>query len=454
MNDPTPVPAPLVAREQNQFLHSLMLQLNESQWWSEEQLAEGQMQQLRKLLAYSRENSPFYRERLANLDIDTMGWDDFRSLPLLTRSDLQQASENIDCESLPENHGGTQEILTSGSTATPVRLRGTGLTGVIWNAINMREQLWHQREPDKIMSAIRWHPDAVALPPLGTSFPDWGYPTNQFYQTGPGYVLNSSAAIADQLKWLAQIRPHYLMTHPSNLKSLLRNAHGDDPAFSRLLQVRTVGEQVDEPLRTATKEELNIPLVDFYSSQEMGYIALQCPDHDHYHVQAESLIVEVLDETGAPSKVGEPGRVVVTSLRNFATPLIRYEIGDFAVRGEACDCGRGLPVLTRVSGRVRNMLRMPDGQVHWPNFGFRYMMDVAPIRQFQVVQLDLDKIELRLVVIEPLSEEQEAQLSSILAKHLGYPFAINISYHESLPRGAGGKFEDFLSLIDIGTPGK
>jgi phenylacetate-CoA ligase len=102
-------------------------------------------------------------------------------------------------------------------------------------------------------------------------------------------------------------------------------------------------------------------MVDMYTCQEAGYLALQCPDHPHYHVQSENVLLEVVDDQGLPCAPGEVGRVLVTSLNNFATPLIRYEIGDYAEVGAACSCGRGLPVLKRIMGRYRNLLTLPDG---------------------------------------------------------------------------------------------
>ena len=54
--------------------------------------------------------------------------------------------------------------------------------------------------------------------------------------------------------------------------------------------------------------------------------------------------------------------MVITDLHNFAMPLIRYEIGDYAEAGDLCPCGRGLPVITRIVGRVHNMLTLPSGE--------------------------------------------------------------------------------------------
>ena len=88
-----------------------------------------------------------------------------------------------------------------------------------------------------------------------------------------------------------------------------------------------------------------------YTCQEAGYLALQCPDYPHFHVQSENVLLEVVDDVGQPCGPGEVGRVLITSLNNFATPLIRYELGDYAEVGAPCPCGRGLPVLKRIMGR-------------------------------------------------------------------------------------------------------
>jgi phenylacetate-coenzyme A ligase PaaK-like adenylate-forming protein len=71
-------------------------------------------------------------------------------------------------------------------------------------------------------------------------------------------------------------------------------------------------------------------------------------------VQSESVLLEIVDDAGRACAPGRAGRVVVTSLHNFATPLIRYELGDLAEFGAPCACGRSLPVISRVLGRSRS----------------------------------------------------------------------------------------------------
>jgi phenylacetate-CoA ligase len=195
--------------------------------------------------------------------------------------------------------------------------------------------------------------------------------------------------------------------------------------------------------RAACEKGWGVPVKDVYSSQELGFIAVQCPGHTHYLVQAESLYVEILDAKGNPCGPGEIGRVVITDLHNFATPLIRYELGDYAEVGASCPTGRGLPVLSRILGRSRNMLRLPSGDEIWPNLQEHRFLDIAPVRQYQLIQRSLEQIEVFLAVAEPLSEDQKHRLGRGLQKDLGHPFALAILEVDEIPRAANGKHEDF-----------
>ena len=443
------VPPPLSGngQEQAQALYGLLAQLDESQWWSADKLAAAQLQQLKKLIAYATTHSPFYRQHLAGIDVANLDRESLYELPLLTRALLQENNEAIDCDLLPQAHGVVTESMTSGSTGYPVKFRTTALTSTLWNAINMREQIWHDREFDRVCAAIRWHSDSIGLPPNGVEFENWGLPVSLFHKTGRGYFLDSSTGICNQIAWLQKLQPSYLMTHPSNLRALITQLRSDGAQLQGLLEVRTVGESISDELRVEVADQFNAKLVDVYSSEELGYMAIQCPVQNQYHVQSESLLLEVLREDGSPCGLNEPGRIVATSLRNYATPLIRYEIGDYGELAGPCSCGRGLPVLKTIHGRVRNMLHHPDGSSRWPNFGFRKFMQVSPLRQFQIVQHSLDQIELRVVVDKHLTEQQEAAIKEILRESLGHPFAVKLSYHAALPRGAGGKFEDFVSML-------
>src|SRR5262249_28205670 len=162
----------------------------------------------------------------------------------------------------------------------------------------------------------------------------------------------------------------------------------------------------------------------------------------HYHVQSEGIFVEVLDESGKPCQPGQIGRVVLTPLHNFAMPLLHYAIGDYAEVGKPCPCGRGLPVLSRVLGRVRNMVVLPGGERIWPRTGRLRYGDAIPVKQFQMIQTGLTTLELRLVAERRGTAEEEARLTAMVAEWIGFPFEVKYTYLDEIPRAAGGKYED------------
>jgi phenylacetate-CoA ligase len=158
--------------------------------------------------------------------------------------------------------------------------------------------------------------------------------------------------------------------------------------------------------------------------------------------------VEVLRDDGSACTPGDVGRVVVTPLHEFRTPLLRYALGDYAQVGAACDCGRGLPVLTRIMGRVRNMIVMPDGGRRWPLPGDGRYREIAPIQQYQFVQKTRERFEARLVSERDLTADEERALVDWIRERLGHPFQIECRRVPDIPRHASGKYEDFVCEVD------
>jgi len=260
-------------------------------------------------------------------------------------------------------------------------------------------------------------------------------------------MLPIDTEVGEQLRWLGLRDPDYLLIYPTVLAALLRRLQADRLELPRLREVRTIAEVLPDATRDLCREVLGVPVVDLYSSSEVGNIALQCPESGLYHVQSESVLVEILDAAGSPCPPGASGRVVVTSLHGFAMPLLRYELRDFAEVASPCPCGRGLPTLRRIQGRVRNMLVTPQGEIRWPLVGFAEYRKAAPVRRYQIAQLARDRIEFRLVTERPLAASEEAALAAILRTHLGDFPRIEFRYFPDLPLGANGKFEEFVSLL-------
>jgi phenylacetate-CoA ligase len=439
------VPSAAVARKL-----ALLQQLDQSQWWPAATLRTQQDRQLSVLLRHAAASVPFYRERLAGIGLRpgrAPAPEAWTRIPLLRREDIQQAGTALHSQALPAGHRPLQKIVTSGSTGKPVEVLTTRVTRLFWEAFTLRDYHWHRRDLSGALAAIRSFPDGKALYPDGARGRNWAPVVGAVYHTGPAYGLAMTTSAENQAEWLRRSRPNYLIIYPSALAELIRCCEDQGVAFPELREVCTLAEAVSPELRAACRETLGVPLTDTYSAQEIGYLALQCPDHDHYHVQSEGVFLEVLDQAGRPCEPGATGRVVVTSLHNFATPLIRYEIGDYAELGAPCPCGRGLPVLTRILGRVRNMVTLPNGERYWPSITAGRYAAIAPIRQMQMVQKSQERIEVKLVIDRPLTPEEARQLRELIHLRIRYPFEIDVTYHDEIPRGPGGKYEDFKSEL-------
>jgi phenylacetate-CoA ligase len=431
---------------------ALQYELETTQWLTSEELQRRQMRQLKVVLQHAYQHVPYYRELFDSHNInipDTLTADFFATLPILKREMIQDAGDRLKSEFLPPHHGKPHEITTSGSTGRPVHLQGTHLTRLVWNALHLRDHDWHQRDFSQKMCVIRWAAKHIAQPPAGRQAGSWGS-VDKLFVTGPASMLNVVTPLSQQVGWLLNEQPYYLLSFPSNLAALADYCLEHQVKLDSLGEIRTVGEMLTDQQRSLFKQAWPVKVVDMYSCEEAGYLALQCPAYEHYHVQSESVLIEIVDEHDAPCLPHQPGRVLISSLLNFATPLIRYDLGDLAEFGEPCPCSRSLPVLSKIHGRKRNRLIMPDGRSEFPYLGehgeIKATTGVA-IHQLQVIQHDTSRVEIRLVAEREFTDEESSKVVQLMQKTLGHPFQINITLWQDIPKGPTGKYEEFVSHI-------
>lgn len=429
---------------------SLQMQLEDSQWFDISEIRKNQLLQINQVIDHAYNTVPFYRQLY-----DSHGYrhtslinvEDVLDIPVLSRDALQESYQQIISTNIPQDHGLIFNINSSGSTDKSLTLKRTLLMNQIWDGLILRQHNWYDRDFSQEHSTIEYAADGKSEAPFGYVRKGWGETAFLLYKSGvASYLNNSSATIDVQLDWLLHRNPRYLSICPTNLFELARRALEREISLSNLEHIRTNGELLPDGIREITRNAFGVELHDIYESQEVGVIALQCPENGSYHIQSESVFVEVVDENNNPCKPGEIGRVLVTSLHNFATPLIRYEIGDYASLAEPCGCGRGLPVFERIYGRTRNMLKLPNGDTYWPSFGYRKYSEIAEIKQFQIIQKRLTKLEVRLVA-NKLSELQQSKLTEVIRSSMRYPFEIEYTYHDFLSRGPSNKFEEFKSEV-------
>ena len=305
-------------------LEALQAHLRESERWAPERVAELQRRQIGELAAHAHDQSPFWHARLdaaghgSNVD-----W--WNALPILTRVEAQTAGEALMARSVPSSHGAVGRSKTSGSTGTPLEIAKTELALLFWKAITVRDSLWHGRDLGGKLAAIR----VGAQRQQSATWSD----AYEGYACGPGVAFDAREDLDTQLDWLREERPRVLLTHPSNLRALVMRSQERGQTLPSLREARTYSERLPDDLRDLVTQAWGVPLTDLYSANEVGYVALQCPESDLYHVQSEDVLVEVIGDDGRQCVVGESGRVVVTSLHNFAMPLLRYDLGDGGDRG-------------------------------------------------------------------------------------------------------------------------
>jgi phenylacetate-coenzyme A ligase PaaK-like adenylate-forming protein len=432
-----PIPAGRAAT-----LANLVHELDRTQWLPPEAIVAAQFRQLRVLARDLTVAVPVFRQRLdrAGLRPDDLGTSEgLARLPPLSREELVAAGEAAFATRVPRGHEPIVQANTSGSTGLPVTVRRTEVTRLLWDALTLRDYL--SRGVD-LRGKLLVHRFAVKSP-LTRSH--WGSPASGLYLSGPSVGVPLFEPIDALAARLEQFGPDVLIAYPSVLDRLMLHFERLGRRPPQVDFVHTISESLPAVIRTAATARFGATVWEDYSCEEIGYVATGCPDGDGLHVAAEAALVEVLDDADRPCAVGGVGRIVVTDLHNLATPLVRYDLGDYAEVAAPCRCGRGLPTLRRILGRERNRVRLPDGRWHWPEFdSLIAYQEVAPVDQFQVLQRRDDTLEVVAVGPRPPSQEEEQAFAERLHGTLGHPFPLRFVWRtEPIARTRGGKFEPF-----------
>jgi phenylacetate-CoA ligase len=432
---------------------ALQFQLDRTQWWTAAELEAAQLKTLRVLVEHARATSPYYRERFTRaglgdtVSLDAAAW---LRVPVSRRRELQKAGEALFSTRPPAAHGKVVAATTSGSTGQPLRFARNDVTMTYWRAFTLRDLVWHDEDTLPKIGALRYAPVGQAEAPHGIASPHWNNSIAVVFPTGPAVMLNVAASLDEQLDWLERERPQRLTTFPSNFLALAEHARRTGRTLPRIGRLRSVGEMLTPEARATIAEAFCGKVVDLYSCEEAGYLALECPEHGNYHVQSENVKLEILDEQDNPCPPGTPGRVVITSLNNFASPLIRMDLGDYAELGEPCPCGRGLPVLRRILGRSRNRLVLPNGETRYPRVGEKAIAEAAEgvtVFRFRCIQHSLELVEMQIVASRALDGDEQARLAKSIQENLGHPFRITFSFPADIPAQPNGKRETFVSLV-------
>jgi len=398
---------------------------------------------LTPLLLHARKHSPFYRGRLdVVFNGDEIDFSKWSGLPVLTRADAQRNESTLKAAIVPPHLGAVSADETSGSTGRPLRYLKNDLMDIA--ALAMTDRLYRWWGIDGANSMANFvSPRRKSAKPDGSETNGW----RSGFLEGRNYLLDTSGDVDRHVDWLNKVRANYLVSYSSMVQPLAERTRARelDIRFDRVI---TRGGVVTEEARALCRDVFGGPLVDLYGADEIGLIACECPHCHAYHVSAEAVLVEILDEQGKPVKPGETGRVILTNLYNYAMPLIRYEIGDLATLSpKTLKCKTRLPSLTRIIGRYRNTFTLADGRVLFPNVPMSGFRDFLGYSQIQIVQTEFDQLEVRYVSDGCDRAPDQAGLEAWLQDGLDSCFCVKVKEVREIPPSSDGKYEDFLSLV-------
>jgi phenylacetate-CoA ligase len=331
---------------------------------------------------------------------------------------------------------------TSGSTGTPL----VCLTTVEELRVSMaireaRSAGWAGvsfREPRATFSGRMVEPDPSSAGPYYRYNLAEGQVYLSAFHLGPKTAPAYMAA-------LARHRVRWLTGYAVSLSLLARYALELSIAPPPLAAVITTSEKLTPEMRERMRAAFRCPVFEEYSNVENSLFASEC-ERGSLHVSPDAGIVEILRPDGSACDPGEPGEVVTTSLLRRAQPFVRYRLGDIAVAdAKPCACGREMPVLREVVGRLEDVVTTPDGRQLVRFHGI--FVDQPHVREGQVVQEAGDRFAVRVVPAPGFGPADVADIVARMQQRLGAGVAVSVETVDSIPRTAAGKFRAVVSRL-------
>jgi phenylacetate-CoA ligase len=410
-----------------------------TQFLSAEEIRALQWRRLRELLHHAYAQCPFYCARFDSAGAtpdDLRGLEDLRVLPALEKRDIQEQGEEMVARNWPR--GDLIANQTGGSTGTPVSFYLSKARKCSRAAATLRHNRWAGWQTGDLAAVI------------------WGAPRDRPANTWKarlrGALLReplwldtaniTEAALALFHTELLRYRPRVIQAYARSAVLFARYVQACGLTPHRPHAIVTSAEMLEEDERRLLEEVFGCPIFNRYGCREVSVVASECPAHSGLHIMAEGLYLEIETPNG-PAAPGEMGSILVTDLLNFAMPLIRYRIGDVgAWASGTCPCGRGLPRLERVAGRVTDFLVGCDGRLVSGVFLATYAVAQRPsLGQVQILQHKEGAVIYRIKPGRDFQSERDLEyLRATTRRYLGAEMMIESEFVEQLPTESSGKF--------------
>jgi len=400
-----------------------------------------QLKRFRALVNYAYENVAFYHRKFRDAGVkpgDIKCFEDLKKVPTTSKFEVQACNPK-DLVGVTADLGSLVKRTTSGSTGVPLAIFAAGRVEDFYNAVWMRAVFeCGLRVRDKM---------AIIADPRT-------FPKSKTFLQRLGIAERKYISIFDpaegQLALLKEFRPDAVKGYASSL-IILAEEFGKALKDVGVRMVFSGAELLNEADRQLISSAFEAELFDFYSCTELGWLAWECKAHNGYHVNADSVLLEFLDDDGESVAPGEKGRVVGTSLFNDVMPLIRYELEDVAVPvNDDCPCGITLPIIRSVEGRADDFLITADGKKVSPTVFFPYPFEsVEWIKQFRIIQESRKKLIVQVVPKKALEDREEIveRAKRKLCELFG-DVEVEFEFVENILLDSSGKLRKVISRIN------
>jgi phenylacetate-CoA ligase len=434
----------------------VMPNLNEysrSQWLDREQIDSLRRDRLERLLNHAFHHVPYYRRVLLDAGVaDSRGMvnlDNFPHIPLLDKSAIRSHREDLTSDDLPGRK--PYENTSGGSTGEPVRLVQDRESLQSHVSLAMLHDAWSGYAMGE-RKAVLWGSERdlfVGKEKFRTSLGRWL--RNEIW-------LNAFRMTREQMGGYVQrinaFRPAQILAYAESIYDLARFIESANVAVHQPGSIMTSAGVLYPEMRGTIERVFRAPVFNRYGSREVGTIACECDRHEGLHVLPLTHHVEILGEDGLPTGPGETGEIVITHLANYSMPLIRYRIGDIGTWSEdLCACGRVLPSLKTVSGRVSDIFVTKEGaRIHGEYFTHLFYFRNW-VNKFQVIQEKADLIRVLIVPqdnMERTRASKSAEIDEITGKIrfvMGEGCRVLFEFAENIEPTASGKYRYTISKV-------
>ncbi len=404
-----------------------------SQWWSAKHIREFQDRALIRMMRHAALNVPFYR-RLNLRPESIASATDLARFPVISKRQIQCDPEAfIAAGFAPASLYASRTSGSSGEPTTTLFDRESWL--LTKYALKMRRVVATTGIPvgRRLMIISEQAPELLgSIAEAAPSGLGWCYQQRH---------LSIHAPIAQHLQALLRYRPHMIYAFPSYLLDLIATAERSATPLPKIATLFTSSELLTPAARRRIELAFSGRLYDVYGSTEFKEVAWQC-GRGNYHLNFESVHIE-------PQEQGASGPVMLSTLCNFAMPLLRFDIGDRAVfGGDLCACGRASPHMSEFLGREGEMITLASQRRLTPYLLTTVIEAETSILQYRIVQTDPDAFRIDVVVrAAGESLRWRANLCSQLERVAGEAVRFEVREVDALERGSGGKRSVFVRAL-------